>query len=65
MSKNIEADREADRKVIQTRNYSGRQFNLSNVEKQNHPILVRDTGVSPWFYMSKKSNSSNLFLSDL
>lgn len=65
MSKSIEADREADRKVIQTRNYNGKQFNLRSVEKQNCPILVRDTGVKlRWFYMSKKSNSSNLFLSD-
>lgn len=65
MSKSIEADREADRKVIQTRNYNGRQFNSSGVEKQNCPILVRDTGVKlPWFCMSKKSNSSKLFLSD-
>lgn len=65
MSKNIEADRKADRKIIQTRNYNGRQFNLSSVEKQNCPILVRDTGVRlQWFYISKKSDSPYLFLSD-
>lgn len=57
MSKSIEADRETDKKVIQTRNYNGRHFNLSSVEKQSFPILVRDTEVElPWFYMSKKSN---------
>lgn len=43
MSESIEADREADRKVIQTRNYNGRHFNLNSVEKQGFPILVGDT----------------------
>lgn len=55
MSKSIEADREADRKVIQTRNYNDRHFNLNSMEKQGFPVLVRDTEVEfPWFYMSKK-----------
>lgn len=57
MSKSIEADRETDRKVIQTRNYNGIHFNLSSVEKQSFPFLVRDTEVElPWFYMLKNSN---------
>lgn len=61
----IEADREADRKVIQTRNNSGKLFTLGRVEKQSFPILLRDTEVElPWFYMSQKSNSLYLFLSD-
>lgn len=57
MSKNIEADREADRKVIQTRNYNARQFNFSSVEKQKHPVLVidRDTGVKLTSFLCQKS----------
>lgn len=51
MSESIEADREADRKVIQTRNYNGRHFNLNSVEKQGFPILVGDTW--DWFYTSR------------
>lgn len=56
MSKNIEADREADRKVIQTRNYNGRQFNFSSVEKQTPCFGDRQRHRSKTYivFMSKK-----------
>lgn len=65
MSKNIEADGEADRKVIQTRNYSGRQFNLSSGKTEPPYFGERHKSVSMVLYVQKVKFIKPIFVRPL